>query len=95
MLGSLVCFRKTVVFVRCHAEAVQEQKIINGKYATGIAGVVSMDFMSGVFPSKSLGSTYMSGFMKTVLNNRAFFFLYLYYIYYYLYFVCNPYGSSL
>ena len=77
---------KTVVFVRCYAKAVKEQKMSSsmsgyGKYATCIAGVDSMDFMSGVFPSKSLGSTYMSGFMKTVLKDRAFsFFIFIIFI---------------
>ena len=90
---------KSVVFVRCYAKAVKEQKMIlsmrgYGKYVTGIAGVVSMHFISGVFPSKSLGSTYVSGFMKTVLKNRAFFFLYYDYDYLFI-FVCFSYGSSL
>ena len=38
---------------------------------TRIACVVSMDFMSRVFPSKSLGSVYMSGFTETMLKNRS------------------------
>ena len=82
---------KTVVFVRCYAKAVKEQKMSSsmsgyGKYATCIAGVDSMDFMSGVFPSKLLGSTCMSGFMKTVLKDRAFsFFIFIIFIIYILF----------
>ena len=42
--------------------------------------------MSGVFPSKLLGSTCMSGFMKTVLKDRAFsFFIFIIFIIYILF----------
>ena len=75
---------KTALFVRCYARAVKEQKMTSSmwgyeKDAARISGVVSMDFLSGVYPGKSAGSIYMHVWIYENNVKKSSFFSYLYY----------------